>query len=78
LNTTKNYSDQSGSRLVIGGELAFQGSGKITKDGTTINLGPSTTDTAGMVKQAAHIDPATATAEQIVTALIASGIISGS
>jgi hypothetical protein len=78
LNTTKNYSDQSGNRFVIGGELAVQGDGKITKDGETINLGAATTDTAGMVKQAAHIDAATATPEQIVTALIAAGVISGS
>lgn len=36
----KNYMDKNGNRTVIGGELAIQTPGKLTRDGVEIKLMP--------------------------------------
>lgn len=36
--SSKNYHENA-DKLVIGGELAIIGEGKVTKDGATVNLG---------------------------------------
>ncbi|BFH10689.1 hypothetical protein WJ0W_005798 [Paenibacillus melissococcoides] len=50
--TTRNYKEPGGQRWVIGGELALEGEGRITKDGQVVSLGgdasPSPAAPAGL------------------------------
>lgn len=47
-------------------------------DGEPIGIGEATADTAGLVRQAAHVDGASGTVADVVSALVASGIMAES
>ncbi|ETT58187.1 collagen-like protein [Paenibacillus sp. FSL H8-0457] len=47
---TKNYKEPGGQRWVIQGELAFEGEGKITRDGKELVLGPDGFTGAGGIE----------------------------
>lgn len=68
LYTTKNYHDDGGDKFVVGGTLEVTAEGQVTKDGQPVVLAPVIP----------HLDPATATATDIVNALITAGYISAS
>ena len=54
------------------------GSGKVVSGGSDYVLPAATTNTLGGVKQAAHVDGASGTVQNIVDALVAAGIMASS
>lgn len=66
--TTKNYHDDGGDKFVVGGSLEVTADGQVTKAGQPVVLAPVMP----------HLDPATATAADIVNALITAGYVSAS
>lgn len=53
-------------------------SGKVIQGGGSYELPAATTSTLGGVKQAAHVDGASGTVQNIVDALVAAGIMAAS
>lgn len=59
----------------VAGSVSFDGTGNAS---ITTTATAATLSTAGAVKQVAHLDPATATATDIINAMIASGLMPAS